>query len=88
VIQLHAAGQHYAIDPFLQQLTLVFDITGSKGPPPMNGEHDSADLARFAEIIRKLQAHDPSGMDDLRTMFDRGLRLLLARRGVQDLAGC
>lgn len=51
----------------------------------MNSDHDSADLARFAEIIRKLQAHDPSGMDDLRTMFDRGLRLLLARRGVQDI---
>ena len=50
----------------------------------MNGEHDSADLARFAEITRKLQAHDPSGMDDLRTMFDRGLRLLLTRRGVED----
>jgi hypothetical protein len=53
-------------------------------PPPMNDEHDSPELDRFAEIIRKLQAHDPSGMDDLRTMFDRGLRLLLVRRGVQD----
>ena len=51
----------------------------------MNREHDSADLARFAEIIRKLQAHDPSGMDDLRTTFDGGLRLLLARRGVEDI---
>jgi len=51
----------------------------------MNDEHDSADLARFAEITRKLQARDPSGMDDLRTMFDRGLRLLLARRGVEDI---
>lgn len=51
----------------------------------MNGEHDLADMTQFAEIIRKLQAHDPSGMDDLRTMFNRGLRLLLARRGVQDL---
>lgn len=51
----------------------------------MNDEYDSADLDRFAEIIRKLQAHDPSGMDDMRTMFDRGLRLLLARRGVQDI---
>jgi hypothetical protein len=50
----------------------------------MNGEHDSADLARFADITRKLQAHDPSGMDALRTMFDRGLRLLLVRRGVLD----
>jgi hypothetical protein len=50
----------------------------------MNDEHDSPELDRFAEIIRKLQAHDPSGMDDLRTMFDRGLRLLLVRRGVQD----
>jgi len=50
----------------------------------MNDEHDSADVDRFAEVIRKLQAHDPSGMDDLRTMFDRGLRLLLARRGVED----
>jgi|SRR5579864_3088030 len=50
----------------------------------MNDEHDSADVDRFAGIIRKLQAHDPSGMDDLRAMFDRGLRLLLARRGVQD----
>jgi len=50
----------------------------------MNDEHDSADVDRFAEIIRKLQAHDPSGMDDLRMMFDRGLRLLLLRRGVQD----
>jgi hypothetical protein len=50
----------------------------------MNDEHDSADVDRFAGIIQKLQAHDPSGMDDLRTMFDRGLRLLLVRRGVQD----
>jgi hypothetical protein len=50
----------------------------------MNGEHDSADLARFADITRKLQAHDPSGMDALRTMFDPGLRLLLVRRGVRD----
>ena len=51
----------------------------------MNGEHGSADSARFAEITRKLQVHDPSGMDDLRTTFDCGLRLLLVRRGVQDL---
>jgi hypothetical protein len=51
---------------------------------PMNGEHDSADLARFADITRKLQVHDPSGMDALRTMFDGGLRLLLVRRGVLD----
>jgi hypothetical protein len=51
----------------------------------MNREHDSADLARFAEITRKIQAHDPSGMDDLRTTFDGGLRLLLARRGVEDI---
>ena len=50
----------------------------------MNGEHDSADLARFANVTRKLQAHDPSGMDALRTMFDGGLRLLLVRRGVLD----
>jgi hypothetical protein len=53
-------------------------------PPPMNGEHDSAHLARSADITRKLQAHDPSGMDALRTMFDPGLRLLLVRRGVRD----
>ena len=50
----------------------------------MNGEHDSADLAHFADITRRLQVHDPSGMDALRTMFDGGLRLLLVRRGVLD----
>jgi hypothetical protein len=50
----------------------------------MNREHDSVDLARFAEIKRKLRADDPSGMDALRTMFDSGLRLLLVRRGVLD----
>jgi hypothetical protein len=53
----------------------------------MNGEHDSAYLARFADITRKLQAHDPTGMDALRTMFDGGLRLLLVRRGVLDTEG-
>jgi hypothetical protein len=52
----------------------------------MTGEHDSADLA-CADITRKLQVHDPSGMDALRTMFDSGLRLLLVRRGVLDTEG-
>ena len=50
----------------------------------MSGDHDSADLARFADITRRLQVHDPSGMDALRATFDPGLRLLLVRRGVLD----
>ena len=49
----------------------------------MNGDR-AADYPCFTEITRKLRAHDPSGMDDLRATFDRGLRLLLVRRGVQD----
>jgi DNA-directed RNA polymerase specialized sigma24 family protein len=37
---------------------------------PMTGEHDSADLA-CADITRKLQVHDPSGMDALPDLVRR-----------------
>ena len=43
---------------------------------------DSPDSSHFAEIVKKLRFNDSSGLDDLRTAFDAGLRVLLARRGV------
>jgi hypothetical protein len=50
----------------------------------MHSEHDSL-VARFTEIIAKRVKHGPLGPDDLEMIFGRGLRLLLARRGVSDI---
>ena len=41
--------------------------------------------ACFAEIIEKIRADDPSGISDLRSSFESGIELLLARRNVQGI---
>jgi hypothetical protein len=50
----------------------------------MHSEHDTL-AARFTEMILKRANHGPLGPDDLDIIFGRGLRLLLARRGVVDI---